>query len=473
MRDRQAFLNGLEDGREVYYRGERVASVVKHPVLGISATHAARLFEFARARNDPALPGEVSGYFVIPRGPADLLDRHRLIYDTTMAANGVFNISQAIGSDAITAITLVAGKVDRKRSTEYAKRIAAYRRMVAEKDLTLAVAQTDAKGDRRKRPHEQTDPDQYVHVVETRTDGIVVSGAKAHTTQAAVSDEILAIPTRAMAANDADFAVAFAVPASTPGLKMIVRPIEELEGNDQAILARADFETETITIFDRVFVPWERVFLCKETEFAGAVAVGFATNHRFTAVSYRAATANLYLGTASLVARTNGISEASHVRDKMLRLVMYKEIMRMSALAAAEFPLMDEGQAIPNPLYTNLGKLYSNQNFSGVLEALVDLAGGIVATLPARSDFENPVERPYLEKYLAAAEPGERRTDVLRLAKELGVSTFAGYMMTLMVHAEGSVEASKMAILRDYDLSEAEQLAERLIAGARSPPRAG
>jgi aromatic ring hydroxylase len=409
---------------------------------------------------------------VIPRGPADLLDRHHLIYDTTMAANGVFNISQAIGSDAIAAISLVAAKVDRKRSTEYSKRIAAYRRRVAEKDLTLAVAQTDAKGDRRKRPHEQTDLDQYVRIVESREDGIVVSGAKAHTTQSAVADEIIAIPTRAMSANDADFAVAFAVPAATPGLKMILRPIEELEGNDQAILARSDFETETLTIFDRVFVPWERVFLCKETEFAGAVAVGFATYHRFTAVSYRAATANLYLGTASLVARTNGITEASHVRDKMLRLVMYKEIMLMSALAAAEFPLTDEGQAIPNPLYTNLGKLYSNQNFSGVLEALVDLAGGIIATLPARSDFENPIERPYLEKYLAAAEPGERRVEVLRLAKELGVSTFAGYMMALMVHAEGSVEASKMAILRDYDLTEAEQLAERLITGARTRPPA-
>jgi 4-hydroxybutyryl-CoA dehydratase/vinylacetyl-CoA-Delta-isomerase len=141
--------------------------------------------------------------------------------------------------------------------------------------------------------------------------------------------------------------------------------------------------------------------------------------------------------------------------------------MRMSALAAAESPLTDEGQVIPNPLYTNIGKLYSNENFARVLEALVDLSGGIVATLPARSDFENPTERPYLEKYLVGAEDGPRRVQVLRLAKELGVSTFAGYMMALMVHAEGSVEASKLAILRDYDLSEAEQLVEGVLRGPK------
>jgi Aromatic ring hydroxylase len=45
---------------------------------------------------------------------------------------------------------------------------------------------------------------------------------------------------------------------------MVVRPIEEVEGNSSSILSRFDYELETLTIFDDVFVPWERVFLFKE-----------------------------------------------------------------------------------------------------------------------------------------------------------------------------------------------------------------
>ena len=470
MRNADDFLRSLEDGRAVYYRGELVRSVVHHPVLGVCSRHAAKLFGVARECPDPVLGIPISRYYLPSRSPEDLSARHRLIYASTLACNGVFNISQAIGSDAISALSIVGRAVDRAQGTAYAGRVESYRQLVASRDLTVAVAQTDVKGDRARRPHEQADPDLYLRITEVRPDGIVVTGAKAHTTQAAVSDEIIVLPTRAMSDRDADYAVAFAVPVATPGLTLVTRPVEELEGNDQALLSRLDFESETLTVFQDVFVPTERVFLCREHAYAGPLAVGFATHHRFTAVSYRAATANLYLGTASLVARANGIEGASHVRDKLLRLVVYKEIMRTSALAAAQAPVFQEGLAVPNPLYTNLGKLYSNQNFASVLEALVDLAGGIAATLPARADFENPEERPLLTKYLAGAEGADRRVNVLRLAKELGVSTFAGYMLTLMVHAEGSVEASKLSLLRDYDLGEAERLVEGILRAASNEP---
>jgi aromatic ring hydroxylase len=75
----------------------------------------------------------------------------------------------------------------------------------------LALAQTDVKGDRGKRPHEQANPDAYVRIVERRRDGIVVRGAKAHTTMAPVVDELIVIPTRALSEAEGDYAVAFAV----------------------------------------------------------------------------------------------------------------------------------------------------------------------------------------------------------------------------------------------------------------------
>jgi len=465
MRSKQQFLDSLNDGRQVYYRGKKVENVAVHPILKIASEHASKLFEFKdRSVQDPNL-GEISRYFKVPTSPEDLVLRHRMIYGTTMFCNGVFNISQAIGSDALFALRLVSAESDRKHGTEYERRIRNYHEKVSTEDLTLAVAQTDVKGDRKKRPHEQKDPDMYVRVSSIEKEGIVVRGAKAHTTQSAVSNEIIAIPTRAMVEKDSDYAVAFAVPASAEGLKMIVRPIEELEGNDSALLSKRDFELETVTIFDNVFVPWDSVFQLKEYELAGLLAVTFATYHRFTAVSYRAATSNLYLGSALSMARENGILDSAHVKDRLGEIVLYKELMRMSAIAAANSPLIKDSQAIPNPVYTNIGKLYSNKNFSTVLDAVVDIAGGIISTLPSLADQVEPTEGQELEKYLVGSTTGKERIKSIRLAKELAASSQTGYMLTLMLHAEGSIEASKMALLKDADLTESENLVRKILKG--------
>jgi 4-hydroxybutyryl-CoA dehydratase/vinylacetyl-CoA-Delta-isomerase len=463
MRSKEDYLNSLKDGRDVYYRGEKVESILDHPVLRVTALHAAKLFSLSRGYFDEDLKQEVSMYYRVPQTSEDLMERHKLIYETTMACNGIFNISQAIGSDALFSLKLTSKKIDGKHSTNYSARANKYHAYAKKNDLTLAVAQTDVKGDRAKRPSEQADPDLYLRVVDVTDDGIIVNGAKAHTTQAPVSDELIIVPTRAMTEEDKDYALSFALPANSKGLKFIVRPIDELEGNSSSVLSPKDYECETLTIFDTVHVPWERVFLFKEHEFAGTLALNFVTYHRFTALSYRAATSNLYLGATSLTSKANGTTKAPHIHNNLVNAIMYKELMRMSAIAAAHAPILDEGMAIPNPLYTNIGKLYSNQNFTRVLEGLIDTAGGIIATMPSQEDMDNPLENKYITKYLAGAAGGDERVRVLKIVKELVGSSLAGYMMTLMMHAEGSMEASRLGILRGYDVSEAENLVNGIL----------
>ncbi|HLI45977.1 MAG TPA: 4-hydroxyphenylacetate 3-hydroxylase N-terminal domain-containing protein [Geobacterales bacterium] len=463
MRTSTEFIRSLEDGRTIYYRGKRIENINEHQILRIAALHAAKLFDYPNRIYEDEKFGQISKFFKIPKSKEDLLDRHELIYKTTMFCNGIFNISQAIGSDALFALTIISRKLDKKYGTDYSKRIEKYYEEVAKKDLTLAVAQTDVKGDRSKRPSEQIDPDMYLHVVKVDSNGITVKGAKAHTTQSIVADEIIVIPTRAMRSEEKDFSIAFAVPTNAKGLKMYCRPVDEVEGNTSSVLSKKDYEIETITVFDNVFVPWDRVFLFREYEFAGALATLFATFHRFTAISYRSATANLYLGAAIKAAEANGVLKEKHVRDDILEIVMYKEIMKISALAAAIMPRIDEEVMIPNPIYTNIGKLYSNSRFVEVIKALVDVSGGIIGTMPAQEDFESE-QGQELEKYLRGALDGRKRIEIMKLAKELASSSYAGYMITLMAHAEGSIEASKLELERSYDYGEALELVEKVIS---------
>ena len=166
----------------------------------------------------------------------------------------------------------------------------------------MAVAQTDAKGDRGLLPSKQIHPDYYVHIVEKRADGIVVRGAKAHTTGTAFVDEIIVLPTRALSEEDQDYAVAFAIPVNTPGVRLIASPFGfSGESNYHHPVSSKHHLVETLTVFDDVFVPNERIFLAGEWDFAGLLANTFVEFHRFTAVSYKPPLLDLLIGATSLI----------------------------------------------------------------------------------------------------------------------------------------------------------------------------
>jgi aromatic ring hydroxylase len=148
-------------------------------------------------------------------------------------------------------------------------------------DLALAVAQTDVKGDRSLGPSQQTHPDYYVRIVEERPDGLVVRGAKIHTSVLTNANEVIVLPTRNLSEADRDYAVAFAIPVNTPGLKMICSPYgAPRAGNHDHPITSQHKMTETLTVFDDVFVPRERVSY-KEWQFAGDLAKTFVEFHRF------------------------------------------------------------------------------------------------------------------------------------------------------------------------------------------------
>lgn len=475
IKSAEDFKKSIVDGREVYYRGEKVEDVTNHPYIGVAANHAAKLYELQgspKVRDmlmveEPKLGKIISGFYKIPRDYKDLIDRHKLIVKTTELCNGVFNITQAIGSDALFALMIVADHLDRHGESEYKERVWNYYEYVARNNLAIAVAQTDVKGDRKLRPSQQPDPNLYLKVTEVKDEGIVVNGAKAHTTQAAVSNEIIVIPTRAMTESDKDYALAFAVPANARGLKMICRPILELEAEKSEqgkSMFSNNVEVESLLVFDNVIIPWERVFLFKQWQYAGSLAYLFALYHRFTAISYRSVIADILLGLAKIVAEYNGIDDVAHVRSKIVRLMMYKEFMRICAKMASYECIKDEatGIAIPNSLYTNIGKLYSNVNYLKAKQDLIDIAGGLAITSPSWEDATNPDLRGYIDRYLAGAKGvcGLDRLRVFLLIRQIANS---GLLDVGMVHAEGSIEASIISMQREYNYENSKNLVKQII----------
>lgn len=492
LRTAAEYLEGLRDGRTVYFHGRRVPDVTGHPHLGVAARHAALDFELAEEDRHRRLftwtdaeGGVHSRYFKRPESARDLLNRREMIETSTRLGGSVVLLVKEIGSDALFALDLVTRVVDEKAGTAYNDRVAAFHRHCRDLDLTLAVAQTDVKGDRSLPPSEQAHPDYYVRVVEERGDGIVVRGAKAHTTGTPVVDEIVVLPTRAIGEKDAAYAVSFAVPVDSPGVKLLASPFgagEEDSSFHYPVSSRHRL-VDTLTVFDDVFVPRERVFLQGEWQAAGFLANTFVEFHRFTAVSYKPPLCDLFIGAAALLAEYNGIEKAGHVREKLTQLISWTETVRgLSRAAAHDCRVTDSGLAVPDVMLTNLAKYHFASGYHEAIRRVQDIAGGLVVTGPSEQDMDSPETRPYIDRFLGGGGGVEasERLRAMNLVRDLTASDFGGYNQFLAIHAEGSLEAQKITIHRDFDIERCKSLAagaigvERNDQGqVRSPRRPG
>ena len=467
----EQYKASLRDGRTVYYRGERVEDVAAHPVLGVAVEHAAIDYRMAEDPADRPLAvaegpeGPCSRYYHIPRSADDLLKRSALIERATALGGTLVVLIKEIGTDALCALHLLASHTDRTKGTAYLPRVQKFYEHCRRGDLAVAVAQTDVKGDRAKGPAEQAHPDYYVRVVSEDREGITLRGAKVHTSVSVNAHEIIVLPTRNMGAGDEAYAVACAVPANAPGLTMIASPYGSRKGNEfETPISARHKMIETLTVFEDVKVPWERVFLKGEVDMAGPLAKTFVEFHRFTAVSYKLPLVDLFVGASRLMAEYNGILKANHVRDKLARLISYAQICRGMAREAARECKVVDGIAVPNAELINIAKLHFAENYHQALAWVIDIAGGLLVTGPSKEDLDHPRLGELVSKYLGGAGgvPAEDRLKLINLIAEITTTDFAGYQAVLAIHAEGSIEAEKLTIFASHDARASVEYAKKL-----------
>jgi 4-hydroxybutyryl-CoA dehydratase/vinylacetyl-CoA-Delta-isomerase len=449
LRTVDEYRSGLADGRSVFYRGQRIKDVVGEPELKLAVDHSALCYQIAESHPELAVAeanGEqISAFYKLPRSRDDLIQRGALIEEVSRQGGGTIVLKE-VGSDAMFALI-------RATTGQGLENAHAFFERVCRDDLAVAVAQTDVKGDRSLPPTGQADPDLYLHIVAEDADTITVRGAKSHTSFSANADELIVLPTRAMGAGDAEYAVSFAIPIDTAGLNLYVSPYSAGKRNDFDFpLSSRHKLLESLTVFDDVRVPKDRVFLNRQPELAGPLALAFVDYHRFTAINYKLPLLDILVGAAILVAEANGISKAAHVRAKVTELITYAETVRgLAELAALRSRPADQGVQQPDPLAVNMAKYHFAHGYRNATSTLIDLSGGILVTGPGFEDWSNPEIRAVLEKYYAAAVPAERRLRILNFIADLTARDYGGYQGVLATHAEGSLEAEKMQIARSFD----------------------
>lgn len=424
------------------------------------------------------LTGEKINRFThINRSVDDLLKKQMMTRLLCHRVGGC--IMRCMGIDAMNALSVVTYEMDQALGTDYYPRFEKYLRYWQDNDIVGCCAQTDPKGHRLKRPHEQVDPDLYLRIVESRPDGIIVRGAKIDITSSPIADEIIAIPTRFMTNKDGDYAVAFAIPADWEGVKIVCRPAYQHKRKYLKAPIAEFGDTEGFVIFDDVFVPRERVFLDgkgdpRQIPYAGFLALLFANFHRHSYTGCKPATSEILASAAALVAEYNGIEGKDHVRDKISHIIGVAELVFAAGQASAyRAEKSASGTYIPDEILTNAGRRLAGEEIYNEYKIVADLAGGLCATLPLEGDFFSEETGKLLNKYIMRNPKisAENQHRCFRGIENLIVSELAGVLQVGGLHGGGSPQMETITMMARYDLESLKSIAKYLFGIEKELPR--
>ena len=378
-----------------------------------------------------------------------------------------------LAHDALNALGQVSARIDDAHgSNDHRAKFAEYLAHVQKNDLALGIAMTDAKGDRSLRPHEQANPNTYVHIVSQDAKGVVISGTKAIVTGAPYMHEFLVMPGRNMSKEDAAFAICCAVPVDAKGITIVARPAgrpgEKVE-HGKPLFSSKYGQSTGVVIFDKVFVPWERVFYAGEWEHSSVLTYSYATHHRHSCIAARAGFGDLLIGAGALMCEANGFDPEtkSNLREPMVELIKITEGFYACGVAASVYGTQDpySKSFMPEPVFSNIGKLLLATQIYDMHRLAHEVSGGLIVALPGPDEDHNPATAATLAEVLRAnpAVPYDKRIEVARFIEDLTASYQGGWYSVISLHGGGSPAAMKKEIYRQYPIGNKVELVERLL----------
>lgn len=457
----------------VFVDGDRVASVADDPRLAPGIRAVGVTYDFAQKpeyggvmlADQPTSGKTVNRMLHINRHSEDLLSKLeavRLLCRESGCAQ------RYLTHDALNAIYQSTWRMDEAiQGSEYHGRFLDYLHDIQDRDLTLGVAMTDAKGERSRRPHAQPNPDAYVHISQRRSDGIVLSGTKAIVTGGPYMHELLVMPCRTMTEADADFAVCCAVPLDAEGLTVVARPAGR-PGESAAKFSAQYGQSTAVCHFAEVFVPWDRVFMAGEWEHTEHLVTSYANHHRHSCIGARAGFGDLLIGAGALMTEANGLDmeNVAHLRETMVELIKIVEGFYACGVAASVYGVEDPcGSWMPEPVFSNIGKLLLATQIYDMHRTAHEVSGGLIVALPGPDEDHNPDTAGDLAAVLSARPdvPYDKRMEVSRFIEDLTASSTGGWYSVISLHGGGSPQAMKREIYRRYPVEERKALVERLL----------
>jgi len=456
IKTRDDYLEALRGLRPNMYKfGELIEDVTTHPATKRTVESHALNYD---AANDPELEdmytttsmftGEkILRWNSMMQSPDDLIANMKMKrqnYRRTGSCTG----GVCVGWNAQNVMWAVTHDMDQELGTDYQQRLKNWILSAQGKGLTVAGALTDAKGDRSLKPSQQPDPDTNVRVTEVRDGGIVIRGAKVMICGTAASQEIFLLPGSIYGEADQDYAVACVVPRDIEGLTIVetTHPSDRRELEETADVEVPDTGiTQAWLLFEDVFVPSERVFMCKEYKHTAKVIQFFTANYRACIGACVSGQGDVMIGVSILMARANGLTTRTFMNKLVDMSINNQVTYGLGVGACAMAPRHPSGSCFADPLTAHTNKVMVATLPYEVKRLTQEIGGGIAETgcMPAYEDVTNPEYGHLLQEYLkAGACSGESRFKAARLAEWLTV----GAGIPGCMHGGGSPDGARLVI---------------------------
>ena len=463
-----ASLKGL--GANVYKFGEKIEDVTTHPVTRRVVESHARAYDSA---HDPALShiftatssltGEkIHRHNSLMHSAEDVIFNSKLkreMYRLTGSCTGAL----CAGWNAMNTMWAVTQEVDGALKTDYHERLKKWVLLAESSGWTIAGALTDAKGDRSLKASQQPDPDSNLRISAVKDDGVVLQGAKLMICGVAASNEIFILPGTAYGEKEKDYAVACAIPRDTEGLTIVEtrRPSDAREQEEGFDIPTETGITQAYLIFQDVFVPRERVFLCREFAYTGKIIQFFTAIYRACIGACVAGQGDVMIGAAMLMARANGIS-ARTFHSKLVEMSVNNETtFTMGVGSIALGSRHPSGIWFPDSLTAHANKVHVATLPYETKRLCQEIGGGIVETgcFPSYRDFTDSRYGKLIQKYVKAGPCSpEGRARAARLSEWLTL----GAGVPGCMHGGGSPDGARMVVRSLTPLEKYAEMARKL-----------
>lgn len=458
------YIEGLKKANNnVYISGDRVEDVTEHPSYRNVIQSMAELFDLQYEKPEkmlyksPASGDQVGLSFLQPKSIDDLIARREMISEWARHTGGMMGRTP----DYLNASVMAFGSAHEffaEADPMFAENAKNYYEYCRENDIALTHTLIHPQVNRAKAQHEQKDANVALHIEEKRKDGIVVDGVRLLATQGGITDEIVVFPSTVKKSGEKDdpYSIAFAIPNNTPGLKFVGRESFDYGKShwDHPLASRFE-EGDSIVLFDHVFVPWERVFVCEDSAVCNRT---FAETNAVAHMAHQVIAKNVVktefvLGVVLSLMDSIGIDKFQHVQDKGTEIMLALETMKSHLYRAEHNAKLDKwGTMTPDFAPLNAARNWYPQMYPRFTEILRILGASGLMGIPTEADFNHEEIGIMLNRAAQGKNlEGYERVQLFRLAWDLSMSAFGNRQTHYEYYFFGDPVKMHMAYFDAYD----------------------
>ncbi len=464
IKNGEQHLASLRDGRVIYLNGEVVDDATTHPAFRNSLRSAAALYDFQCAAENrelmtfttPDTDETANRIWELPTSYDQLVARRQAL-ETWSGLHAGF-----IGRSPDHVASCIAGMymgidVFEDHDPARAAALRDYYRYARDNDLYLTYVIINPQADRSKAAHEQASEFLTAGVVDQDGEGLTIRGAKMLASAGIMANEVLVTCIQPLRPGDEKYAVSFAIPMNSKGLRILSRKSYEQQARnvfDSPLASRFD-ENDAVLYFDDVKVPWDRMFVNQDIEMCQKQfhATPAHIHQNYQAQIRLMVKMRFLAGLARRITDTNGITNFPQVKEILGTLAAETDMVAalVSAMEAKGRQHGDYFVVDRHTLYT--AQVLTQQLYPKVVNTLRELSGGGMIMLPsAVEDFGNPEIAELIGRtQQSPACDSEERVKLFRLAWDAVGSEFGSRHTQYEMFYAGATFVTKNHSFNTYD----------------------